>query len=180
MSDPYYKQYYNQYGPPHPGYGQQNIEYNNGGYSGYYPSQESQYGQPPQYTNNPPTPPYHPYSTQSAQAALPYTQQGPAPPYDERKHQGGYEDGKIAQEMVGQSSSYPQPPPYQQGANASYYSTQSAPPDTKAVEGERGFISTVAGAAGGGLLGRRLGGGMLGAAGGAVAGAAGMNLASKM
>lgn len=63
----------------------------------------------------------------------------------------------------------------------SYYQTQSEPvPTTDTSEGEKGFISHEAGVIGRGALSHKLGDGMLGVAGGALAGAAGMNIASKL
>lgn len=57
---------------------------------------------------------------------------------------------------------------------------QSPVPVGPGQEGERGLGSTVLGATGGGFLSHKLGAGMLGTAGGALAGAAGMNMANKL
>lgn len=84
-------------------------------------------------------------------------------------------------------SPYPPQQPYQQpGANSSYYGVgahQEKPGQSPAPggpEGEKGLGSTVIGATGGGILGHKLGHGVLGTAGGALAGAAGMNIVNKM
>ena len=80
-----------------------------------------------------------------------------------------------------QSSSYPPQTQHQQGQKVSYYQTQSEPvPTTNTSGGEKGSAPNVAGIISGGALGHKLGGGMLGVAGGALAGAAGMEIASKL
>ena len=81
----------------------------------------------------------------------------------------------------------------QQGSNASYYGPPAnekspqagqqptgTPEQGQAQEGERGLGSKLAGGTAGGFLGKKLGGGFLGATGGALTGAAGMGLVSKL
>lgn len=81
----------------------------------------------------------------------------------------------------------PYPPhhqPYHPGESASYYGSAPAPHQQGyhhgpgGPEGEKGLGSTVLGGAAGGYAGHKMGGGMMGTAGGAVLGAVGMNMAS--
>ncbi|OOF94854.1 hypothetical protein ASPCADRAFT_406701 [Aspergillus carbonarius ITEM 5010] len=180
MSGSYDNYHYNeQYSYPQSGYYSQQT--GGGNYANPpedYTPQQYQPIQPPQYAYNLAAPSSNQYPSQSLGDPPVYPQQSYASPYDVKQPVGEYRDDKPMPMNYDHNSSPPQSQ-YQQGESASYYNTPPEPPVTTPPEGEKGLVSTVAGAAGGGILGHKLGGGVLSAAGGALAGVAGMKIASK-
>ncbi|KAA8646934.1 putative glutamine-serine rich protein MS8 [Aspergillus tanneri] len=190
MSDSYNRHNYNQYGSPQGSTGQ---------YGGYYqgqpinyPPRQDQYGQS-QHIHFPPTPPYE------TRPNNPYY--GPPPPYSEQAYapphggipQGGYTNERGYHQDMNYGYGYSQAPyaqqqePPVQGESASYYNTKPEDsqqhghnPGPGKPQGEKGLGSSLLGAGAGGLVGHKLGGGLLSTAGGALAGAAGMGIANKL
>ncbi|KAL4784045.1 hypothetical protein BJX76DRAFT_233530 [Aspergillus varians] len=198
---------YNQYGGPPgqdqgyygggPGYGGQNGNYpppqqyggQPGGQpqQGYYPPQQQQpYGQPPHDPYSADPPPYQ-------QGHQQYPQQGAYGQPQHGQHPGPY--GQDPNLNYGHDRGHSPYPPQQQeyhqpqgGENSAYYGghqgehtlQQGHTPVPAGAEGERGLGSTLLGGAAGSFLGHKMGGGALGTVGGAVAGAVGMNAASKL
>lgn len=117
--------------------------------------------------------------------APPYGQQG-YPPYGGPPQHGGYPQDHN----YGQDRGHSPYPPQQQshgGESASYYggaapsghAPQYGQEPMPGAEGERGLGSTLIGGAAGALLGNKLGHGKMATAGGALAGAVGLNMANK-
>ncbi|RAK89904.1 hypothetical protein BO79DRAFT_171403, partial [Aspergillus costaricaensis CBS 115574] len=180
MSDSFRQYYYDQYDDPQNCYGQQAAGYSHGDTPGNYSSTQYQQGQRSQYAYNQALPTNNHYVNPSPGSHPAQDQQSYAPSYDARQPDGHRHEQPTSMRCE-QSSSYLPQTQHRQGQNVSYYQTQSEPvPTTDTSEGEKGFISHEAGVIGRGALSHKLGDGMLGVAGGALAGAAGMNIASKL